>query len=1236
MHGVIDDAFPEQDNDTALDKPKKLNTTTRAEEEEESTNDRAKSASVSGTAGSTNTDVEMDAAVAKAEPMDIDGFGSGSINVKREGPGSANEIGQSATADSHDNEKTSQSGAAGSSESERMNGAPKNGNGSSETRGDGSESKGQNGEINNKNKPESETAKAANGSSQTSSSAPAASAPPPPPVLKGTLSFNLELKRHVIRGMWNYENSNALPAQRFELLRNLGPEEDPKELPKDGEFHGSFSLAYFHTTSKGKRKERSKVIPESGVRIKFTKVEGKEEFNVDGQGTNQFGIFNINGSATPSKHEGDPTYNILLRKRYAPSQMPSAPPAAARAESKKTKKTKKRKHSLVGTTNSGEVEGEADADEGPLPAPSQSYPSHVVCLRGKLNRDQSDELGVTEVVHRINGMWSSGLDLILADPQNVRGLCNRFEYEHKSTLPNNTFPVSGRYSGWFDLTNEDASKTRINEKDITLKFRKNNAGYHNVEGRGSNAFGKYSITGTLTQDNVITIFRHFQPRKQKNKTETKSPPATTSGSGQVNTPGTATTEPPVQPEPQLKLEEVVAPPQKDGELLVPTEQPAHGTYSAVSRGILRLNADGAHTCNGKWAMTREHFNNGTTSNFAFRLEPHFAAQGAAAMRKASGEAGADNAESTDTSSTGVSLSAAPPGSMTFPIDSAMYKGSFQMKRGTTKYTSVIDKQIVLKFRKNTKGAFNVYGSGVNSIGVFNLVGTLILSGKGSGHVELYRMYPVTATPPTPKPAQNKVTGGGAAKASVSKPTGGKAFHDPTNKTPGVLPTALASSSSVTGLPPPPQRQSLARRESSRLVKLPSRLEDDDPEAQIARLVEKCGQVLKFMREKDAAAGQFFSQPVDPVAQRIPTYHEVISEPMDLGTVQSRFDAGEITTPEEFGRLVRLVFENAMTFNIEPTHVVHQAARELLILFNQKFRDIERVADNIRRTHKMPGDSKKKKGKDDKKRKSPFEEVKSQKRTRLDEAQFMASANATAMANLTAAAPQNSSSAGPVSRAEFNLMLQMIKQLQGQVVQTYTLLANLSPDSLPEEATPAPAPLEPMHVLPEVIVPPPAPAPEKRKTSKKSTAAAEKAAIEEDKPLTLQEQEVLTETINNLPGDKLPGVIQIIRESAQLGGDEDEIDLEIDQLDTATQRKLQRYVNKVRNLTIAKPFWKLVTNLLLLAAVREASKTAEIKVSSKEAKAAGTEEDRVKSQEPWKETSRTSSKQGWYRFVLCFW
>jgi hypothetical protein len=949
------------------------------------------------------------------------------------------------------------------------------------------------------------------------------------------------------------------------LLRNLDNGEDPSELPKDGEFHGSFSLAYFHTTSKGKQKERSKVIPENGVYIKFTKMTEEEQeehqqqedangttttttrttagittFKVDGKGTNQFGIFHINGTAEPTLHDDDPSYKIVLRKRYEPSPTPSIPTAemavaaaAAAAAAEGGKKIKKRKFGSSasgggGANDSGGEDNGDGVDEGPLPPPAQSYEKNVVCLRGKLYKEHSEDLGlgVGEVVHRITGMWSSGLDLILVDPQNVQGLCNRFEYEHKSSVPSGTiFPISGRYSGWFDLNQEDGNKTKINERDITLRFRKNNAGYNNVEGRGSNVFGKYSITGTLTLDNVITIFRHFQPRKLKAlKAGAGAGAAVTSAPPPLNAPGAGRRLPsmPAFPEPKLELDEIKVPDDNGdgGGELKALKPPEHPTYSAVSRGILRLNEDGSHSCQGKWAVTREHFTNGQTSNFNFRLEAHFATEAA------------KNSEDRP-----------------FPLDSEFYKGSFQLKKGGSRYQTVVDQQIVMKFRKNTTGSFNVYGTGINGIGRFNLTGTLIMSGKTGGQVELYRVYPpeLLATPPPKVPASAPAVEAMSKQPAVAKPA--KLHSGPSSDTATLSAAAAAAASSSAS----------ERRGSTRQVKLPSRLEDDDPKAQLARIMEKCTQNLRFMREKDVEAGAFFSEPVDPVALGIPTYHQVIREPMDLRTINRKMEANEIRTPEEFARMSRLVFENAMTFNIDPTHSVHQAARNLLIIFNQKFRDIERMAQTLSRVQKGTEEDKKKGN--DRKRRWDEEEVKSLKRRRLDEALQMTAANASSMAAIVAVAPTN---APNVSRNEFNLMLQMMQQLQRQIVQTYTAVAELSSDDIEsgyasfqaDDTSAMDIDADDSFAVPAV--------PEKKKLAAKKKPDERLTVAEDDLiPLTLKEQELLTDTINELHADHLHGVIQIIRDAAQLTGDEDEIDLEIDQLDTATQRKLLRHVSKVR-------------------------------------------------------------------------
>lgn len=1025
---------------------------------------------------------------------------------------------------------------------------------------------------------DAESTTAAASTKTAPAAAPAAS--PPPPVLRGTLSYNAEPRQHLIRGMWNYENSNAFPPQKFELLRNLrDDEEDGTTLPKDGEFHGSFSLAYYHTTSKGKQKERSKVIAESGVKIKFTKIEGStsengSEYKVDGTGFNQFGMFHINGTAKPTPH-GDGQYSIELRKRYE-SVATAAAGAGTSATGKKTKKQKK--NSKAGGGNFDET------DPSLLPPPSPSYDKNVVCLRGKLVRGTEGEhdlaglndplqlLGSSEnLIHKISGMWSSGLDLLLADPDNTKGLSNRFEYEHKSSNPNASFPVSGRYSGWFDLNNETGGKTKISEKDITLRFKKNNAGYHNVEGKGSNAFGKYTISGTLTKDNVITIFRHFIVKKIKSSassavSSSSSKLSVTSAPPPLNAPGQTRKMSPHYGSSgsgpaakQLSLDDVVIPGDDIEQLAEPLKPPDHPNYSAVSRGVLRVNEDGSHSCQGKWAMTREHFTNGTTSNFAFRLEPHHAEE---AMKNIDGNANG----------------------RAFPLDSDKYKGSFSLKKGGSRSQTIVDTQVVMKFRENTAGFYNVHGKGVNEIGIFDLTGKLLANGKSGGQVELYRIYrpELLAAPQQVKSKSKKSTG--LPGGSNLPPMAAKNINN------------MGASGGYSTMMPGPARGgtnsiggsigSMSRRESTRVVKVPSRLEDEDPEAQFSRIMDKCNVLLRIIREKDVERGAFFSEPVDPVALGIPTYFQVIKEPMDLRTLHRKMEANEVKSPEEFARLCRLIFENAVMFNVDPTHSVHQAARNLLILFNQKYRDIERQIANLRRVG-ISDEGKGKKG--DKKRKrggngigahGQDDEMKSMKRRRLDEAHEMALANSQAMTSLIAAAPHPSTNDAGVTRKEFNIMLGMIQKLQHQIVQCHTAIAEASSDepgsgrsnvrssglggydSLASTGT--------THSKGGASA-------GKKKTKKKAEApkstAAEKKKQQQQQhvtpeddsvPLTLQEQEFLTETIPELPPDNLHGVIQIIREAAKLTGEEDEIDLEIDQLDTSTQRKLLRYVTKVRN------------------------------------------------------------------------
>lgn len=106
-------------------------------------------------------------------------------------------------------------------------------------------------------------------------------------------------------------------------------------------------------------------------------------------------------------------------------------------------------------------------------------------------------------------------------------------------------------------------------------------------------------------------------------------------------------------------------------------------------------------------------------------------------------------------------------------------------------------------------------------------------------------------------------------------------------------------------------------------------------------------VIKLMEHTKNHKG-IFNTPVDPVALNLPTYFKVIERPMDLGTVKSRLDTGYYSTIDEFASDVRLVFQNAMTFNPK-NHGVHMDAKGLLEHFHTLFQlAVDKMASATRR------------------------------------------------------------------------------------------------------------------------------------------------------------------------------------------------------------------------------------------------------------------------------------------------
>ena len=81
----------------------------------------------------------------------------------------------------------------------------------------------------------------------------------------------------------------------------------------------------------------------------------------------------------------------------------------------------------------------------------------------------------------------------------------------------------------------------------------------------------------------------------------------------------------------------------------------------------------------------------------------------------------------------------------------------------------------------------------------------------------------------------------------------------------------------------------------------------------------------------------FRDPVDPVAHNVPDYLNVITEPMDLGTIERRLRQKGIkpgppyTSIDEFVKDVRLVFKNCFTYNGD-THPVSALASKVSDIF----------------------------------------------------------------------------------------------------------------------------------------------------------------------------------------------------------------------------------------------------------------------------------------------------------------
>jgi hypothetical protein len=106
---------------------------------------------------------------------------------------------------------------------------------------------------------------------------------------------------------------------------------------------------------------------------------------------------------------------------------------------------------------------------------------------------------------------------------------------------------------------------------------------------------------------------------------------------------------------------------------------------------------------------------------------------------------------------------------------------------------------------------------------------------------------------------------------------------------------------------------------------------------IPLVMRLCAKVHRLVADYSRLSWPFL-EPVDPVALGIPDYPDVIRHPMDLGTIERKLLAGVYGSADAFVADMRLVFDNAKTYN-PPDHDVHKMAVQLETFFDSKYSQI---------------------------------------------------------------------------------------------------------------------------------------------------------------------------------------------------------------------------------------------------------------------------------------------------------
>lgn len=164
---------------------------------------------------------------------------------------------------------------------------------------------------------------------------------------------------------------------------------------------------------------------------------------------------------------------------------------------------------------------------GPLPPPLPLPTSPMPCMVGQFKVDEATG------VHRCAGTWAmSKADILAAATFEARASPFEFKMVEKGGGEPVRFPHTGKYQGHFLVRQPPKPVTKVEEKDLHITFVRNSAGGWNVEGRGRNVYGTFTITGRLGSDRQLEVYRAYQKVPKAGKSHVRR----ASGAGAAATP----------------------------------------------------------------------------------------------------------------------------------------------------------------------------------------------------------------------------------------------------------------------------------------------------------------------------------------------------------------------------------------------------------------------------------------------------------------------------------------------------------------------------------------------------------------------------------------------------------------------------------------------------------------------------------------------------------------------------